>query len=200
MAIWDKFQIQSLTERVRDAEDPEYSEFADSIGDGISESTAEITLLPVTEDENYAIEFIYPAEILKKPDECLFRSILCTLNKNVDEFNQKIMRRLPGKEFVLHSVDSIKENGNVVENGQFASNEFLNSLKSPGIPDHTIRLKVGCQCSIMKNLTKSLGLCKNIRVVVKSITRHFVEVETIGANSQRYYVSENMFMETCSIL
>jgi len=43
-----------------------------------------------------------------------------------------------------------------MQNNQFASNDFLNSLKFSGVPDHTLRLKVGCQCSVLKNLTRFL--------------------------------------------
>ena len=146
--------MERLTQIVRDANDPEYSAFADTVGERSTGKSVEISLLPVTTNEEEAIRFVYPDEVLDKPDECITSSFLCTLNNNVDRINAKILARLPGEEFMLHSFDSIKENGFVVQNTQFASNEFLNSLKWSEMPNHTLRLKVECKCSILKNLTR----------------------------------------------
>jgi len=87
LPIWEKFNIYKLTQRIRDAEDAEYSSFADSIGDGVAGNIVEIGLLPVTTSEEEAINFVYPEEVLSNPGECVKRSILCTLNKNVDHIN-----------------------------------------------------------------------------------------------------------------
>lgn len=103
----------------------------------------------------------------------------------MDRINKKVLDRLPGEERTLYSVDSIKENGQEIRNNQFATNDFLNSLTSSGVPAHILKLKVGVQCTILTNLTQKYGLCKQRRVVVRSIGQRYVEVETVGEGSAR---------------
>lgn len=101
----------------------------------------------------------------------------------MDRINKKVLVRLPGEERTLYSVDSIKENGQEVRNNQFATNDFLNSLTSSGVPGHILKLKVGVQCTILKNITH--GLNKHSRAIVRSIGQRYVAVETIGEDSRR---------------
>lgn len=53
-------------------------------------------------------------------------------------------------------------------------------LKEPGVPTHKLVLKVGCVCSIMRNLSLENGLVKNSRVVIKELYERFVKVELIS--------------------
>ena len=38
--------------------------------------------------------------------------------------------------------------------------EFLNSLRTSGLPNHSIKLKVGAPIMLLRNLDQSQGLCK----------------------------------------
>ena len=55
--------------------------------------------------------------------------------------------------------------------------DYLGLLGEPGIPPHRLKLKIGCVCSLARNLSIERGLVKNSRVVVKKLHRHIVEVE-----------------------
>ena len=57
--------------------------------------------------------------------------------------------------------------------------DFLALASQPGVPPHALRLKVGCLCSIMRNLSIDDGLVKNARVIVTRLNRFTVEVKTL---------------------
>jgi len=57
--------------------------------------------------------------------------------------------------------------------------DFLALASQPGVPPHALRLKVGCLCSIMRNLSIDDGLVKNARVIVTRLIRFTVEVKTL---------------------
>lgn len=59
--------------------------------------------------------------------------------------------------------------------------EFLALLKEPGIPAHELSLKVGCLCTIMRNLSIDNGLVKNARVL--ELHERFVKVELLPNSS-----------------
>ena len=57
--------------------------------------------------------------------------------------------------------------------------DFLALASQPGIPPHALRMKVGCLCSIMRNLSIDNGLVKNARVIVTKLNHFTVEVKTL---------------------
>jgi hypothetical protein len=58
--------------------------------------------------------------------------------------------------------------------------DYFSLLTHTGIPSHTLRLKPGCICTLMRNMSVTKGLVKNARVIVNSIHRRFVEVTVIS--------------------
>ena len=196
LPIWIDFQIKTLTSAVRDASDPEYSEFLDSIGDGTAGDIVNISILR-SGTENEVIEFVYPEDVLANPVMCVNRSVLCSLNVNVDIMNAKILNMLPGECWTLYSSDSLQENSNEGTTGArmanpFASVDFLNMQNAPGIPHHVLELKVGCICNIMKNLSQEYALCKNTRVIVRQISRRYIQVEKVSASGQSLFLLPRM--------
>ena len=57
--------------------------------------------------------------------------------------------------------------------------DFLALASQPGVPPHALRMKVGCLCSIMRNLSIDNGLVKNARVIVTKLNYFTVEVKTL---------------------
>lgn len=92
-----------------------------------------------------------------------------------------ILDSVPGNSHSYISRDSIEDDLQASNDAVFEDPEFLNSLKEPGIPPHELILKVGAICRFTRNFDASRGLTKNIRVIVRSLLRHSVEVETISA-------------------
>ena len=97
--LWPAFQIHCLTQPMRNAQDPEFCEYADSIGED-TEGSRDITLqhLPRIYDQQDSLSWLYPNEILLRLDLCIKRSFLAVLNERVDKINDLMLDRLPGEE------------------------------------------------------------------------------------------------------
>jgi hypothetical protein len=97
--LWPAFQIHHLTQPIRNAQDPEFCEYVDSIGEDTN-SLRDVTLrhLPRIYDQENGLSWLYPNEILLRPDLCIKRSFLAVLNARVDEINDLMLAHLPGEE------------------------------------------------------------------------------------------------------
>jgi hypothetical protein len=198
--LWPEFRILRLTAPIRTASDPGYSEWIDRIGEGF-EKTVSLTMLDRVQSIDEAIAFLFPPEILTDPHAAVHRSFLSPLNKFVDEFNDLMLDRLPGDESQLYkpvypvctadwlligvyfSYDSIKEDEENIQSDALL--EYMGLLRSPGIPDHVLRLKVGTICSLCRNLSVEKGLVKNSRVIVRRLLPMMVEVELLDDSFNR---------------
>ena len=61
--------------------------------------------------------------------------------------------------------------------------DYLAVLTHNGVPPHFLRLKKGCICTVMRNMSVRRGLVKNARVVVQELHRRFIEVQVINNRS-----------------
>jgi hypothetical protein len=122
----------------------------------------DITLqhLPRTYNKEDGLSWLYPNEILLRPNLCIKRSFLDVLNARVDEINDCMLDRLPRREKVYWSYDTVKE-GNVPNLHGDVLADYLGMLYKPGIPSHKLRLKVGAICTVARNLSIEDGLVKN---------------------------------------
>ena len=182
--LWTSFAVRELTHPQRDAGDMAYSNFVDLIGDGTLPSrhctitsTGLVKLEPmaVTTDENEAINFVFPD--IDNVEECSQRAIITGTNRIVDALNHKILKMLHGAEVSLFSVTRLCSDDTKLTN--LLSTEFLNSLKSPGVPEHELKLKLNCLCMVTRNISVQDRLMNNTKVIVREIGRHLVTVETL---------------------
>jgi hypothetical protein len=49
-------------------------------------------------------------------------------------------------------------------------------LYEPGIPSHTLTLKVGAICTVARNLSLESGLVKNAKVIIQELNRYSIKV------------------------
>lgn len=70
------------------------------------------------------------------------------------------------------------------------SPEFLNSIKSSGLPAHALRLKVGTPVMILRNLEPNEGLCNGTRLQITQMSTHIVEAKVITGTK----VGERVFL------
>ncbi|XP_074347368.1 uncharacterized protein LOC141686217 [Apium graveolens] len=88
------------------------------------------------------------------------RAILTPTNVVVDDINNSILEKIPGRLHTYVSQDSIDDAGD--EDNDFRSAfpvEYLNSLNMPCIPKHELNIKVGAVVMLMRNLNQIMGLC-----------------------------------------
>ena len=98
-SLWKFFCHFHLTAPQRNAMDPEFSAFVDSVGDGYNMPLVRldryIRHTSVFED---ALSFIFPPDILLDPITSMRRSFLTPLNEFVDEINLSLLSRLPSQQ------------------------------------------------------------------------------------------------------
>jgi hypothetical protein len=69
----------------------------------------ELDLLRQTTRAEELIDFVYPAEILLSPHDCLSRAILAPTNKQINVYNVTILDRIDGLQRSYIAADSLKE-------------------------------------------------------------------------------------------
>ena len=80
---------------VRNAQDPEFAQWVNGIGDGTSQQVF-LDFLDLTTDTDQLLEFVYPDTVLHHPPAYLHCSILAPTNKQVTQYNDALLERIPG--------------------------------------------------------------------------------------------------------
>jgi hypothetical protein len=180
--VFDHFEILSLTQPIRQAGDPEFSDFLDSIGDDYKHDEVDLGRFRHTQSTSDVVRFVFPDDVVCDPRKCIERAILSPFNAHVDEFNDEILARTPGESTIYYSTDSIEDDDerslNVADN-PLATPDFLNAQRESGNPPHEITLKVGTVVRFLRNFSSKKGVTKNTRAIVRQLHRYSVEVETL---------------------
>ncbi|KAL2976476.1 hypothetical protein AAZX31_13G011000 [Glycine max] len=108
------------------------------------------------------------------------KAILALTNETVEQINDYVLSFIPGDHMEYLSSDSI-DKSETSENSYFQSitTEFLNSLKTSGLPTHSIKLKIGSPIMLLRNLDQNQGLCNDTRLVVTKMAKHVIVAEII---------------------
>ena len=171
--LWKHFEIFELTQNMRLkclSDDPiqkqkvaEFAEWILQIGDGKTTSDEGEDWIKIPKDlllekgenrKEQIVKSIYPNLLQKyrERDYLEERAILCPRNDTVKEINDHIMSQIQGEEVTYLSLDTVCKattNTNIMMNMQ--PTEFLNTLTSPGIPDHKLKLKVGLPLMLLES-------------------------------------------------
>lgn len=94
---WQHFQLHQLTAPIRNASDPRFADFVDSIGEDISRKRINLhNFMHHSSNLDDVRSYLYPDAVLCDPHACVRRAFLTPLNVDVDQFNAEILERLPG--------------------------------------------------------------------------------------------------------
>ena len=97
-------------------------------------------------------------------------------NEIVHEVNDYVMSILPGDTTEFLSSDSIcPDEDETVDRADVFSVEFLNTIKAPGLPNHHIRVKIGCPIMLLRNINPSAELCNKTRLIVTGIGKNVIQ-------------------------
>jgi hypothetical protein len=96
-SLWSMFSVYSLSTPMRFGNDIDLCNFVDAVGEGLDNSQVSLDLFETTTTLEDAAEFLYPTETLQNPESCLGRAFLAPRNVLVDDFNELILTKLPGK-------------------------------------------------------------------------------------------------------
>ena len=129
------------------------------------------------------IDSIYPSLMTANHPSNYFaeRTILSSLNSDVDSLNNTALDNFPGQIQVFHSADSIptsEQNGGEDPMLNYPV-EYLNDINCTGLPLAKLQLKVGCPVLILKNLDPANGICNGSRGILRRYRHRVMEVELI---------------------
>lgn len=202
--LWEWFTTYSLQQPVRFRDDDGFSSWLDAVGDDripyedVATRSISLQQFRVLKSAEDAIDVMFPPEVLHSPKRCLKMAILSPINEIVDKYNHAILERLEGSTTSLFSYTEIKE-----DRGYFNSmteelvKEYLPAIQESGVPPHHLKIKLGCVCTLMRNISPRQGLVKNLRVVVESIGKHSVLVRKIDSSppDRQLYALTRIFFE-----
>ncbi|XP_018475052.1 uncharacterized protein LOC108846324 [Raphanus sativus] len=84
-----------------------------------------------------------------------------------------------GVEKVYISADSIDPSDINSVNDEALGPDFLNTIKVSGLPNHSLRLKVGCPVMVLRNINPTLGLMNGTRLQIIQVMDFMVQARII---------------------
>ena len=129
------------------------------------------------------IQSIYPGISTPGHSDSYYseRTILSSLNADVDSLNKTVLERFPGASHTFHSIDFIPTSDQNGEDDPLLNYpvEYLNDINCSGMPPADLELKVGCPVMILKNLDASSGVCNGSRGILTRHGRRVLEVRLL---------------------
>ncbi|GBM06759.1 hypothetical protein AVEN_63002-1 [Araneus ventricosus] len=103
-------------------------------------------------------------------------------NEDVDVMNKKLLQELPGRVQVYKYIDTTCDINEAVN----YPTEFLNILETPGVPLHTLELKIGEPIILLRNLHPP-SLCNGTRLCIKKLMPNIIKATIMtGHAADRY--------------
>ncbi|EOA16073.1 hypothetical protein CARUB_v10004206mg [Capsella rubella] len=197
--IWDHCKVLKLTKNMRllannlsptEAKElKNFSEWILAVGDGkIAEPNDGEVMIDIPEEflitestdpiEAITREVYGDPMCLKDKKNPIFfqeRAILCPTNEDVGIINEYMLDQLEGEERTYLSSDSLDPSDKKSKNNPVLTPDFLNSLKVNGLPNHRIRLKVGCPVMLLRNIDPRGGLMNGTRLQITQLAEFVLE-------------------------
>jgi ATP-dependent DNA helicase PIF1 len=177
--LWSLFDIRPLIHPRRNADDPDFAEFVDVIGDGAGPDIALDHMIDIVTEPNQLIDFVYPGNTLHDGATCLKCSILAPTNAQVDYYNDTILGRLTAPTRTYMAADSLQEAHAVGLTSPDSALNYVTRQTPPGLPSHSLTIKVGGVYRLLHNFSLDRQLVKNVCVVVVDIGAPLVTVRLI---------------------
>ena len=106
------------------------------------------------------------------------------------------MEKLEGEARTYYSIDKVVEDdGNEANN---FSLEFLHSLTPSGMPQHEIKLKIGCPINLLRNLDSNSGLCNGTRLIVRQLGPRVIDAEIISGSDT--FIGKRVFIPRIKLI
>nr|VDD36876.1 unnamed protein product [Brassica oleracea] len=117
-----------------------------------------------------------------------------------------MLSKLDGEEMIYLSSDSIDPSDTASVNNDALSSDFLNNIKVSGLPNHSLRLKIGCPVMLLRNInpTEANGgrfyrfWCVVIEKTIKR-TRSPTEKTKNNYRENKKQINEDKNLDTNSI-
>ncbi|XP_048622956.1 uncharacterized protein LOC106441802 [Brassica napus] len=90
-----------------------------------------------------------------------------------------ISKAVYGEEKIYTSADSIDPIDKISFNDEALSPDFLNKIKVSGLPNHSLRLKVGCPVMVLRNINPAAELMNGTRLQITQLMDFMVKAKII---------------------
>ncbi|KAG5561562.1 hypothetical protein RHGRI_004567 [Rhododendron griersonianum] len=179
--LWQSLIKFKLKENMRAKTDPAFSRYILQVGNGLEEENevgeiklpSSLILEPNTQVPplEQLIQFVFPSFDLHRLDPLSLTTsaILTPKNQAVDEINEVMIGKFPGKE---HTYLSFDETSDPTQQGLYI--DFLNSVTPQGMPSHRLNLKKNSPILLLRNINPSQGLCNGTRLICKEFRSHLI--------------------------
>jgi hypothetical protein len=109
------------------------------------------------------------------------RTVLSTLNADVDSLNKSVLDKFPGPVKVFYSADFIPTSEQSGEDDPMLNYpvEYLNEINCSGLPLSKLELKIGCPVMILRNLDAAHGVCNGSRGILTQCGNRVLEVQLL---------------------
>ncbi|XP_076041898.1 uncharacterized protein LOC143025775 [Oratosquilla oratoria] len=97
------------------------------------------------------------------------RAIISPTNDDVDSINNFVYEKLKEKEVLYRSQDTASHDGEGME----IQTSVFNSMNSPSIPLHELKLKVGAVVMVMRNICPP-KICNGTRVMITNLKKNVI--------------------------
>lgn len=171
--LWPLFQLFPLTTLIHNADDPEFASWVDNIGDGTGPDV-DLDFISHAHNHDDLLDFVYPSDILTDPSCCLRQAILCPTNMQVNMYNETIVSHINGMQCTYLAADSLQEADEVGLMSPPHILDYVAAHTPPGLPHHTLNIKVNAIYRLMHNFSIDAGLVKNTRLIITGIGTHLV--------------------------
>ena len=180
--LWELFTIYRLTIPIRNAEDPDFADFVDAIGDGAGPQVP-LMLLDHVQSSDDLLNFVYPDDILPDAHACLRRAILAPTHVQVDAYNKNVLQHIVGEPKIYLAADTMKEAEDVGLIQPESVLDYVARHTPSGFPHHTLEIKTNAIFRLLRNFSVDLGLVKNVRVVVVHTGMRLITVRIVRGSS-----------------
>jgi hypothetical protein len=205
--LWGYFEVLHLQQNMRlnteiEAE-ANFAKWQLEVGEGKHTDNKTVISLPdyfKCRENNVAslIETIYPRIGTGNQTSGYFaeRTILSSLNSEVDSLNKELLRQFPREIQLFHSADCIPSTEQTGEDDPMINYppEYLNEINCSGLPLARLELKVGCPVMVLRNLDAANGVCNGSRGILTRCSNRVLEVELITGD----FVGKKMFIPRIS--
>ncbi len=195
--------VMRLTVPIRDAADPSYSKFVDSIGYGAAGSPpaggasgVRIVKPPACIPRSHvflcdadgagtqaARRWITPPAGTDRGKYWGDRAILCSVNERVDLHNKVIDATLPGRVRTYVARDSVSDSS--ASNG-LREIDMDDTLRPSGTPQRELHLRKGSIVMVLRNMDQVAGLVSGAKLEVLHLGNHVVEARSLRTGTVHF--------------
>ncbi|RYQ88824.1 hypothetical protein Ahy_B09g095793 isoform A [Arachis hypogaea] len=125
------------------------------------------------------------------------RAILAPTVENVEEINNYIVNLLPGEERNYLSADSICGSDAYSDvDVDWINVEFLNQIRCSGLPNHSLKFKIGMPIILLRNIDPAGGLCNGTRLVVRDLGTNMIGADIVSGSN----VGDKVFITRINLI